>query len=168
MRVLLVSDTHGVVDPRIAALARACALVVHAGDVGNAGVIESLQAGGANVVAVRGNNDVATKWPRDDRDVLDALEEVAQIELPGGVLVATHGDRYAPSVRHAKLRAQFADARAVVYGHSHRLAVDDAETPWILNPGAAGKVRTYGGASCLVLEATVRVWRVEVRRFERA
>jgi predicted phosphodiesterase len=80
----------------------------------------------------------------------------------------THGDRYSPSTRHAMLRAQFADARAVVYGHSHRLVVGDRETPWILNPGAAGRARTYGGPSCLLLEATTRKWRVESHRFERA
>jgi putative phosphoesterase len=168
MRVLLVSDTHGVVDARVASLAAACELVVHGGDVGKAGVIETLGADGARVVAVRGNNDLASKWPRGERAVLDALEDVARIELPGGVLVATHGDRYPPSTRHAKLRAQFPEARAVVYGHSHRLVVDDRETPWILNPGAAGKARTYGGPSCLVLEATTRKWRVEPHRFERA
>jgi len=167
VRVLLVSDTHGVVDARIAALAQACALVVHGGDVGNASVIETLRAGGARVVAVRGNNDVGSKWPRGEFDALDALEHVARVELPGGALAATHGDRYSPSTRHAKLRAQFADARAVVYGHSHRLVVDDRELPWILNPGAAGKARTYGGPSCLVLEATAREWHIEVHRFPR-
>jgi putative phosphoesterase len=168
VRVLIVSDTHGVIDDRIAALARKCEVVVHGGDVGNASVIEMLGAGGAQVVTVRGNNDVVSKWPRGERETLDALEDVARVELPGGVLVATHGDRYSPSTRHAKLRAQFPEARAVAYGHSHRLVVDDRETPWILNPGAAGKARTYGGPSCLVLEATARKWRVEPHRFERA
>ena len=167
MRVLIVADTHGFVDARIAALARECDLVVHGGDVGNASVIATLHAGGAQVIAVRGNNDVASKWPRGEREALDTLEDVARIELPGGVLVATHGDRYSPAARHAKLRAQFTDARAVVYGHSHRLVVDDRETPWILNPGAAGKARTYGGPSCLVLEATTRKWRIEAHRFPR-
>ena len=168
LRVLLVSDTHGFVDARIAALARECALVVHGGDVGNTSVIETLAAGGANVVAVCGNNDIVRKWPRGERATLDALEEVARVELPGGVLIATHGDRYSPSTRHAKLRAQFPEARAVVYGLSHRLVVDDRETPWILNPGAAGKARTYGGPSCIVLEATAPKWCVEPHRFEHA
>jgi putative phosphoesterase len=167
MRVLIVSDTHGQLDERIAALARNCDIVVHAGDVGNAAVLDALRAGGAEVFAVRGNNDVASKWPRNERAVLDALEDEARIELPGGVLIAVHGDRYTPATRHARLRRNYPDARAVVYGHSHRLVIDDGASPWILNPGAAGRARTYGGPSCLLLDARAKVWSVEGKRFER-
>ena len=165
MRVLILSDTHGQIDARIAALAHACDAVVHAGDVGNAAVLDTLQASGANLIAIRGNNDVASKWPRGDRVTLDALEDEARIDLPGGTLVAVHGDRYTPATRHARLRREYPDARAVVNGHSHRLVVDDAATPWILNPGAAGRARTYGGPSCLVLDARPKAWRVEPVRF---
>jgi len=167
MRVLLLADTHGHVDARIAALAHDCDVVVHAGDIGNAAVLDALGAGGKTVIAIRGNNDVASKWPHEDRRALDTLEDEAHIDLPGGTLIATHGDRYTPATRHARLRAAFPQARAVVYGHSHRLVVDDSATPWILNPGAAGRARTYGGPSCLFLEATTRTWRVSPHRFER-
>jgi uncharacterized protein len=168
MRVLLLADTHGHIDARIAALARGCDLVVHAGDVGNAAVLDALRRGGARVAAVRGNNDVASKWPRGDRHALDTLEDEAHVELPGGMLVAVHGDRYAPATRHARLRRDYSDAHAVVYGHSHRLVIDDGAIPWILNPGAAGRARTYGGPSCLVLDARPRAWHVESHRFVRA
>ena len=167
MRVLIVSDTHGQLDECIAALARNCDVVVHAGDVGNAAVLKALRAGGAEVFAIRGNNDVASKWPRNEHAVLDALEDEARVELPGGTLIAVHGDRYTPATRHARLRRDYADARAVVYGHSHRLVIDDRASPWILNPGAAGRARTYGGPSCLLLDARAKVWRVESQRFER-
>jgi putative phosphoesterase len=165
MRVLILSDTHGQLDVRIGALAQDCDVVMHAGDVGSSNVLDALRAGGASVVAVRGNNDVPSKWPRGERRELDALEDEARIDLPGGTLIAVHGDRYTPATRHARLRRAYPDARAVVYGHSHRLIVDDAATPWILNPGAAGRARTYGGPSCLVLEARPRTWRVETHRF---
>jgi len=164
-RVLLLSDTHGVLDERIAALAAECDVAVHAGDVGNADVLEALRSACPRVVAVRGNNDVTSKWPRGERDALDALEEGADVELPGGVLSATHGDAYAPKTRHARLRAAFPHARGIVYGHSHRLVIDDAQTPWVLNPGAAGRARTYDGPSCLVLYASMKTWRVEAKRF---
>jgi len=165
LRVLLLADTHGHLDARIAALAGECEVVVHAGDVGSAAVLDALSAGGARVFAVRGNNDVPSKWPRGESARLRGLDETVGVALPGGVLAVTHGDRHPPSKRHARLRAAFPDARAVVYGHSHQLVVDDAELPWILNPGAAGRARTRGGPSCLVLAASARAWRIEPRRF---
>lgn len=165
MRVLLISDTHGALDGRIQALAREAELVVHAGDVGTAGVLERLRAACPRVIAVRGNNDVASKWAPADLSQLRMLEESVEIDLPGGVLAATHGDRFAVPRRHASLRAAFPGARAVVYGHSHRLGVDDDEEPWVLNPGAAGRARTFGGPSALLLHASAKAWAVEAIRF---
>ena len=165
MRVLLISDTHAALDARIEALAREADLVAHAGDVGAAEVLDRLRAACPRTIAVRGNNDVPSKWPPQGRAALQALPEHARIELPGGVLVLTHGDRFAPSRRHAHLRAAFPHARAIVYGHSHRLCVDDGERPWVLNPGAAGRARTFGGPSGLLLRATAKSWSVEAVRF---
>jgi putative phosphoesterase len=161
VRVLLVSDTHGLIDARIIALARECDVVVHAGDVGSAQVLASLSAACARVIAVRGNNDVAEKWPLRERALATSLQAQADVALPGGVLVAVHGDRFPASQRHARLRAAFPHARAIVYGHSHRLCIDDAEQPWVLNPGAAGRARTFGGPRCLLLQAAVAGWKVE-------
>jgi putative phosphoesterase len=168
VRVLLLADTHGHIDERIAALARDCDVIVHAGDVGNAAVLDALRAGGASVVAIRGNNDVASKWPGGEHAALDALDDEAHVELSGGALIAVHGDRYPPATRHARMRRDYPDARAIVYGHSHRLVIDDGAAPWILNPGAAGRARTYGGPSCLVLDARAKIWRVESHRFASA
>lgn len=146
MRVLLIADTHGVLDERILERARGCDAVAHAGDIGSAEVLARLRDACAQIVAVRGNNDVAGKWLRRDHALLDALPETAVLELPGGTLAVVHGDAFSPGVRHRRLRERFADARAVVYGHSHRLCIDEDAMPWVLNPGAAGRARTYGGA----------------------
>lgn len=164
MRVPLLSDTHGVLDPRVAELAQDCALAVHAGDVGASAVLEALTAAAGRVLTVRGNNDVPVKW-RGSSDDLAALQEVLDIPLPGGRLVVTHGHRQAARNRHARLRAVFPDARAVLYGHSHR-QVQDLDSPvWVLNPGVAGHARTFGGPCCLMLEATTGGWRVDAHRF---
>lgn len=163
--VALVADTHGFLDPRVAALARAAEVVVHAGDVGGASILEALGAGGAHVVAVRGNNDTPRHWPPDDRAGLDGLPAEARVELPGGSLAVVHGDRLRARGRHERLRAAYGDAAAVVYGHSHRLAVDTDGAPWVLNPGAAGRSRTYGGPACLVLTADADGWSVRTHRF---
>lgn len=164
-RIALVADTHGTLDARVADVAVGCDLVVHAGDVGGSAILARLGAGGARVVAVAGNADTPRHWPEDDRDALDALPEQTAIALPGGRLVVVHGDRLPARSRHARLRRQYPDAAAVVIGHSHRRVVDDADRPWVLNPGAAGRSRAYGGPGCLVLEADRRRWRVEVHAF---
>ena len=166
MSVALISDTHGYLDQRIGDIVATCDAVVHAGDIGNAAVLKALKPRKDIVVAIRGNNDVTAKWPPEDSAQLTRLEDSTQLELPGGNLIVVHGDRHNPvSQRHQKLRQHYADARAVVYGHSHRLVIDDSEVPWILNPGAAGRVRTYGGPSCLILSATHKRWQLTVQHF---
>lgn len=166
VRLGVVSDTHGMVDPRLATFLDDCDAVVHAGDIGNAAVLTALARRDRPVVAVRGNNDVPAKWPRGEGRALRALPLAAWVELPGGALVVMHGDRVVPATRrHALLRRLYPTARAVVYGHSHRLRVDQTELPWVLNPGAAGAARTYGGPSCLVIEARADAWRVDVMRY---
>ena len=169
VRLGLLSDTHGTVDPRLCAALDTCDAVVHAGDIGDAAVLAALAQTDRPVIAVRGNNDVSSKWPRVQTRAVRALPLAASVELPGGTLVVIHGDRVSPATRrHALLRRLFPDAHAIVYGHSHRLSVDQAELPWVLNPGAAGSVRTHGGPSCLLLEALADTWRIDILRFSPA
>lgn len=160
-RVAIVADTHGHLDAGVREAAAACDLVVHGGDVGAGAVLEALGAGGAPVYGVRGNNDQGDEpWVRE-------LPEELRLDLPGGELAVVHGHQLRGPVRerHGRLRRRFPGARAVVYGHSHRLACDTDAAPWVLNPGAAGRARTYGGPSLLVLEAAAGSWRVTPQRF---
>ncbi len=165
MRVAILADTHGFVDPRIADQVSTCDYAVHAGDIGGADVLLALHPK-RQVIAVRGNNDVRDKWDRQEVHLLETLPMEAVLDLPGGKLVVVHGDDAGPTVeRHAELRRRYPQARAIAYGHSHQLMVDESETPWILNPGAAGRTRTYGGPTCLVLECREDGWSVEALRF---
>jgi hypothetical protein len=165
VRVALVADTHGFLDPRIAALVGGCDIALHGGDIGSAEVLSQLQPRGGRVYAVLGNNDVAHKWPDGQRELLVSIPWEAHVALPGGELVLVHGHRLSAARRHQRLRARFPHARAICYGHSHLLADDRDEIPWVLNPGAAGRARTYGGPSCMVLIASETQWQVEQHRF---
>ncbi len=165
VRVAILSDTHGWVDPRVLDVVSGCDLAVHGGDIGSAGVIARLRPRLGRVWAVSGNNDVPAKWPASDRDLLDRLPELLDLPLPGGRLVAVHGHRTAARDRHERLRRRFPEARLLVYGHSHRLILDLDSQPWVVNPGAAGHDRTFGGPSCLVLHAGLDLWRLETFRF---
>lgn len=165
LRVAILSDTHGVLDARVARVVGGCDLAVHGGDIGNAAVLAALTPRSGRVVAVLGNNDVPHKWPAADQHLLDALPFELAEDLPGGRLVVVHGHRTPAKDRHARLRRRFPDARAIVYGHSHRLVADQEAEPWVLNPGAAGRERTFGGPSCMVLSAAHDHWSVAVHRF---
>lgn len=169
LRVAILSDTHGTLDPRILAQIAACDLAVHAGDIGDGTVLEALrralEPGSGTLVAVRGNNDLPTKWPRPHHPELDALPAQLEIDLPGGRMAVIHGHQTPAPGRHERLRRRFPDARVIVYGHSHRLVIDQLLNPWVINPGAAGRSRTFGGPSCLVLTASRLGWTLESHHF---
>ena len=164
--VIIVSDTHGFLDPRIARLAARCDYAVHAGDIGDSAVLRALRPKRKKVTAVRGNNDTDAKWLPKDRALLRRLPSFARLDLPGGKLGVVHGDRAGPvATRHDRLRALYPAVRMIVYGHSHRMQFDRTSIPWVLNPGAAGRTRTCGGPSCVILEARAGTWRVRNYRF---
>lgn len=169
LRVVIVSDTHGELDDRIAREATSSDVVVHAGDVGNLEVLDALTPAEGRLIAVRGNNDVREKWMASQWHVLDALPSEARVALPGGELVVVHGHGYGyPGRHHPRMRRDYPEARLVVYGHSHQMCEDRSATPWVVNPGAAGRVRTFGGPSFCLLHASERRWKLEIQRFEPA
>ena len=117
LRIAILSDTHAYLDSNVAALIKHCAGVVHAGDIGADSVLEKIRKYAMPLAMVRGNNDIASKWPSTGAAALASLADVAQVLLPGGMLAITHGHRSKPvKQRHALLRAQFPAARAIVYG----------------------------------------------------
>jgi len=156
MRIVLLADTHGFLDPRVAALCQGVDLLVHAGDVGT-GIDTELAQLCPEVLIVAGNNDPGDcPWPSQ---VVRAL--------PGGDLAVMHGHQWPAGTRHTRLRARFADAGAIVCGHSHRRVLDTDYTPWLLNPGAAGRTRAYGGPSCIELWAQRQGWRTKTHVFDK-
>lgn len=167
--VLILSDTHGLIDPRILDLAAVADHVVHAGDIGGADVLARIEKSlhpGALLHCVLGNNDTPRQWPAGGHQWLDQLPWETRIPLPGGDLVVLHGHRVNPAKeRHRKLRARHPDARAIVYGHTHKRVLDTDSFPWVLNPGAAGRARTFGGPSCLWLHCVPSDWTLEERVF---
>lgn len=159
VRVAIVSDTHGELDPRVASAVARHDCVIHAGDIGCAAVLEHLCTRLDVRIAVRGNNDLPSRWPASDRNILSTLPETARLRLPGGDVVVVHGDRAGrPATRHEFLRRAFAGSRLVIYGHSHHRVIDRKAHPWVANPGAAGRTRAYGGPGLLSLTAGRKRW----------
>lgn len=162
----IISDTHGSIDSRILALTTRCDVIVHAGDILDPDVLRRVEPRTGHVIAVRGNNDTVDQWPDGTEHLLQTLPEQAVLKLPGGILSVEHGHRVLPAARrHEKLRARHPDARAIVYGHTHRVSIDQDEDTWVLNPGAAGRIRAHGGPACLLLRATPKEWSVSRAQF---
>ena len=167
VKVAIVSDTHAYLHPEIKALVQLCDIAIHAGDICSAGILDELQPVSGQVIAVAGNNDHAAAWPVQHHAQVNALPQVASLDLPGGRIAIEHGhlhDMNSPD--HESLRQAHPDVRMIVYGHTHRKIIDDFKMPWVVNPGAAGATRTRGGASCLVLEASEALWKIESYRFQ--
>lgn len=157
-KIALIADTHGPVHDLLIDKLSRHDCIVHAGDIGG---LERLGVEEIPLFAVLGNNDTQQKWPENEKSALANLPEILSLALPGGRLVVIHGHQY-PVVksRHEKLRRQFPDAKAILYGHSHQAVVDKSSRPWIVNPGAAGRVRAYGSAGFMSLSVSKRRWLV--------
>lgn len=165
--VAIISDTHGELDPRIRDIIKQSDIAAHAGDIGDAVVLELMQPKSGKVFAVQGNNDHPVLWPKSQSETLKSIPKIAHLDLPGGRLSIEHGDRHdsiAPD--HQSLRHAFPESRLVIYGHTHKMIIDQQTKPWVANPGAAGNTRTRGGPSCLLLTASDSDWEIESFRFE--
>ncbi len=132
MRVAVLSDTHA---PRrwkscpaaVASLLRGADLILHAGDVCTAAVLDEL-AQYAPVTAVAGNNDGpdVAAW---------GAAETAALTVEGLRVAMIHDSGPAPG-RVARMRARFPAADLVVFGHSH-IPLDAAgDGLRIFNPGS--------------------------------
>jgi putative phosphoesterase len=132
MQVVVLADTHAprrwrACPPRVAEQLRGADLILHAGDVCTAAVLDEL-AQYAPVVAVVGNND--------GQDVA-AWGAAQAVELDvGGVAVAMLHDSGAAAGRLARMRRRFPRAELVVFGHSHIPLDDSAHGLRIFNPGS--------------------------------
>ena len=164
VKVGILSDTHGYLDERIAEVIRDCDYAIHAGDIMGAHILEQLQPR-HEVIAVAGNNDHPTIWNKDESDIVSALPRMNDLELPGGTVRIEHGHRLGGFPDHAQLRWDHAEVKLVVYGHTHKRIIDQQAEPWIVNPGAAGRERTKGGPSCLVLHASETEWTIKTVLF---
>lgn len=163
----VISDTHNRINKEVIDALDGCDVILHAGDIGDANVLNELKKFTPHVFPVRGNNDVEHKWPAEDLDVLALIPEYTEFSFHKEKIGLIHGHQYDPvHKRHDKLRSHFPTANIIIYGHSHRYVFDDQESPWVINPGAGGYTRTFGGASCVVLNFQNQQWTVTETRLE--
>jgi uncharacterized protein len=132
VQVVVLSDTHAPrrwksCPPAVAARLRGADLILHAGDVCTAAVLDEL-SGYAPVRAVLGNNDGpdVEAWGAPPVLEFDAA----------GLPVAMIHDSGAKQGRLGRLRRRFPAAGLVVFGHSHIPWDESRSDLRIFNPGS--------------------------------
>ena len=132
MKIVAISDTHAPrrwksCPPRVAEYLRQADLILHAGDVCTASVLDEL-AQYAAVHAVLGNNDGpdVAAW---------GAPETLDLDLAGLKVSMIH-DSGPSAGRLRRMRRRFPEAGLVVFGHSH-IPLDESDDGLrILNPGS--------------------------------
>lgn len=123
----VISDTHGLLRDEALIELEGCALIIHAGDVGEVGILERL-AHIAPVTAIRGNTD----WG----DGVGSLPDTEAVEIAPSTLVYVLHD-----LQQLDLDPVAAGFRVVVHGHTHMPSSQEIDGVLYFNPGAAGHRR---------------------------
>jgi hypothetical protein len=138
MKIGIISDTHGYLDPQVEKLFKGVDHIIHAGDIGDA-LIELELKFIAPVTTVLGNTDLGLHFP-----------ETAVIRL-GKIKFLIHHiiNPHAPS-DDLEQRLKRDQPDAVVFGHTHKAFAQTLEGVFYFNPGYAGKPK-LGTERCVAL-----------------
>lgn len=132
MRIGLISDTHGFLDPKINEYLKDVDEIWHAGDIGNIEVLDELSQF-KPTRAVYGNID--------GTEIRTSTKEDLHFEIEGVKFLITHiagpFEKYTPRV---KKLIETHRPNVLICGHSHicKVAFDKKFNLIYINPGAAG------------------------------
>lgn len=132
-RIGIISDTHSCRDSRFAKYLSECDEIWHAGDIGDAALLEEFEAIGPKVRAVCGNID-SGEVRRRCKEVEIFTEEGIRILLTH---IGGYPGKYSPGMKKLLHEERIG---LMVCGHSHILRVmyDNELGLLHVNPGAAG------------------------------
>jgi uncharacterized protein len=142
----LISDTHGLLRGEAFDALRGCEIIIHAGDIGGAEIIEKLSSL-APVVAVRGNTD-NEPWAAE-------LPVTAIAEAGSGLIYVLH------DVSRIDIDPVAAGFRMIVSGHSHKPSLTEHAGVLYVNPGGAGPRRFHLPATVARVDTNQTPWEVE-------
>jgi putative phosphoesterase len=122
----VISDTHGLLRSEALAALQGSDRIIHAGDIGDAGLLEKLREI-APVTAVRGNVD-GQSWAQ-------TIPTTEVLEAGGISIYVLH------KLAELDLTPEAAGFAAVIYGHSHVPKHEMKKGVLYFNPGSAGPRR---------------------------
>ncbi len=121
----VISDTHGLLRPEVNDIFKNVDLIIHAGDIGNPGIINSLKEI-APVIPVKGNIDYVNDFPE--------IPEIQALKINGYSFTVLHNIRDLDAKSALK-------SDVIISGHSHKPAHEIKNQKIYFNPGSAGKKR---------------------------
>ncbi|MDY4693272.1 MAG: metallophosphoesterase [Blautia sp.] len=136
MKILVVSDTHGIDDNLEKAVYQEAPFdyLIHCGDVeGREIFIEALSECPCCMVA--GNNDYFSDLPAEQEICLESCR-----------IMVTHGHSYGVSIDSTGImdEAKFRGCQAVFFGHTHKPAILKGDGILGVNPGSLSYPRQEG------------------------
>ncbi|MGP8054228.1 MAG: metallophosphoesterase family protein [Limisphaerales bacterium] len=149
MKIGVISDTHGFLDPKIPGLFAGVGHILHAGDIGPDSLIAGLEAV-APVTAVSGNTDGSA--------IFRPTETVA---LGGHTFLVHH--IVDPRALKEELQNRIARARpdVVVFGHTHKRFCETMGGILFFNPGYSGRPKFNTERSVAILHCEGKEIRAE-------
>jgi putative phosphoesterase len=144
----VISDTHGLLRPEAVAALDGVERIVHAGDIGAAGILSALSRI-APVTAARGNNDRGP-WARE-------IQEREVLEIAGHRLLVLH------DLKELEVDPAREGYAAVIAGHSHKPHIERRGGVLFLNPGSAGPRRFRLPISLAILSISATKLEAELR-----
>ena len=124
-RILILSDTHGLLRPEVLDYLATADIIIHGGDINTQAIVDKLRAC-APLYIVRGNND--KEWAEN---------------LPQSLTFAVEGVRFFLTHNRTHIPADLSGVDVVVYGHSHKYACREEKGVLWLNPGSCGPRRFH-------------------------
>lgn len=129
MKIGVISDTHGFLDPSVHEIFKGVDHILHAGDIGYPSIILELEHI-APVTAVLGNTDYGLDYKETEWVELDEKKFMVHHIVP-------------PFTPDEELRAKLnrTETNVLVFGHTHQQFANEFGDVLLFNPGYSGKPR---------------------------
>lgn len=135
MKLAILSDTHGLLRPEVAAHLKTADAILHGGDINRQSIVDQLEQY-APLYLVRGNND--KEWAR-------AIPHDLTVTLGGVTFYMVHNKKEVP--------ANLPGVNAVIFGHSHKYVQEERDGLVWLNPGSCGPRRFHQEITMMMADA---------------
>ena len=134
MKLVILSDTHGLLRPEVMEHLKNADAILHGGDINRSAVVDQLRQY-APLYVVRGNNDKA--WA-------EGIPHDLTVTLDGVTFYMVHNKKEVP--------ADLSGVDAVVFGHSHKYVQEEKNGLLWLNPGSCGPRRFHQEITMMMAE----------------